>query len=134
MNLSIFFSLFFLMMGWAEPSNKVERAQLGREFTFKVGEQAVIKEAGLKISFSAVTEDSRCPKGVDCIWAGNGKLILKVSAGGGKATPIELNTNVEPKQGRFHGYDIKLVSLNPYPQKDVVIKHNAYAATLVVSK
>lgn len=134
MNLSLFFLLFLLMTGWAGPSEKVERARLGQEFTIKVGEQAVIPEAGLKISFSAVAEDSRCPKGVDCIWAGNGKISIKVSAGGGKATPVELNTNLAPKQLRFHGYDIKLVALNPYPQKDVVIKRGSYTATLLVSR
>lgn len=134
MNLSLFLLFFFLMTGWAGPSNKVERAQLGREFTFKVGEQAVIKEARLKISFSAVVEDSRCPKGVDCIWAGNGKITLKVSAGGQKASSIELSTNLEPRELRFHGYNIKLVRLDPYPQKDVVIKRGSYTATLLVRR
>jgi hypothetical protein len=134
MNLSLLLLFFLLMTGWAGPSNKVERAQLGHEFKLKVGGQSLIKEAGLKISFSAVVEDSRCPKGVDCIWAGNGKIMLKVSVGGGKATPLELSTNLEPRQASFHGYTIKLLSLDPYPQKDVPIKRGAYAVTLLVSR
>jgi hypothetical protein len=134
MNLFVSFFLFFLMTGWTEPSHKVKRVQLGREFTLKVGEQVIVKDAGLKISFSLVKDDSRCPKGVTCVWAGNGRVVLKVSRETGKAAEVELNTNVEPKQHRFQNYDIKLVGLNPYPQKDVPIKRSQYVATLVVNK
>jgi hypothetical protein len=134
MNLFVSFLLLFLMTGWTEPSAKVKRAQLGREFTLRAGEQVLIKEAGLKISFSLVGEDSRCPKGVNCIWAGNGKVVLKVSRGSAKPVDVELNTNVEPKAHRFQDYDIKLVGLSPYPQKDVIIKRSQYVVTLIVSK
>jgi hypothetical protein len=99
-----------------------------------VGEQVSIKEAGLKISFSLVKEDSRCPKGVNCIWAGNGKILLKVSKGRGQAASVELNTGIEPQHHRFQDYDIKLVGLDPYPEQDVTIKRGQYVATLMVSK
>lgn len=134
MNLFVSFLLFFMMAGWAEPSHREKRVQLGREFTLKVGEQVVIKEAGLKISFSEVAEDSRCPTGVKCIWAGNGRVVVNVSQSGKKAAAVELNTGVEPKQHHFQGYDIKLVGLNPYPQNDVKLKRSDYAATFIVSK
>jgi hypothetical protein len=134
MNLVVSFFLFLLMTGWSMPSHKVKRAALGQEFTLRVGEQVQIKETGLKISFSAVTEDSRCPKGVDCIWAGNGKVVVQINVGRAKSAEIEVNTNVEPKQSRFQEYSIKLVSLNPYPHKDVKIKRSDYVVTLVVNK
>jgi hypothetical protein len=134
MNLFVPFLLFFLMVASAEPSHREKRAQLDREFTLKVGEQVFIKEAGLKISFSEVAEDSRCPKGVQCIWAGNGRVVLQVSQSGKKAAAVELNTGVEPKQHRFQDYDIKLVGLNPYPQNDVKLNRSDYAATFIVSK
>lgn len=134
MKLLFSFLLFFSMAASAEPSHREKRVQLGREFTLKVGEQVVIKEAGLKISLAEVAEDSRCPKGVDCIWAGNGRVVVHVSKNGKKAASLELNTGVEPKQHRFLNYDIKLVSLNPYPQKDVKLNRSDYAATFIVSK
>ena len=133
MNLAVSFLLFFLMTGWFVPSHKVKRAALGQEFTLRVGEQVLIKETGLKISFSQV-EDSRCPKGVTCIWAGNGKVVVQVNEGKAKPIDVELNTMVEPKQNRFQQYSIKLVSLNPYPQKDVKINRSDYVATLVINK
>lgn len=133
MNLFVSFLMFFSMIGWAEPPRKAKRAALGQEFTLKVGQQVTIEETGLHISFTAVTEDSRCPKGVDCIWAGNGKIIIKVK-GQGKPTELELNTGRGPKEQHFRGYDIKLVQLNPYPESKSPIKHGSYAVTLVVSK
>ncbi len=135
MNLFVSVMFLLLMTSWAaDPSNKVKRAELGREFTLKVGEQVSIKEAGLKISFSLVKEDSRCPKGVNCIWAGNGKILLKISKGRGQAANLELNTGIEPRQQRFQDYDIKLVGLDPYPEQNVAIKRGQYVATLLVSK
>ncbi|MDX6695772.1 MAG: hypothetical protein QOF02_3375 [Blastocatellia bacterium] len=133
MNLLLSILLFFSMAGWAEPPRKEKRAQLGQEFTLKVGEQVAIREAGLTISFSTVAEDSRCPKGVDCIWAGNGRVVVQVSKGHRKAAAVELNTGIAPKEQRFQDYEIKLVSLNPYPQKDVNVKRSDYTATFIVS-
>jgi hypothetical protein len=134
MNLFVSLFLFFSMTVWSEPPNKVKRVSLDKEFTIRVGEQVVIQEAGLKISFSAVKEDSRCPTGVNCIWAGNGKIIVHVSKTGRKAADIELNTGVEPKHQSYREYDIKLVGLNPYPKKDVKTNRGDYVATIVVSK
>jgi hypothetical protein len=134
MNLAVTFFLLFFMTGWSVPSPKVKRAALGQEFKLRVGEQVLIKETGLKISFQSVAEDSRCPKSVDCIWAGNGKVVVHVSGNRRKAADVELNTGLDPKEKRFQGYDIKLVSLDPYPEKPGKIKSSDYVLTLVVNK
>lgn len=134
--IALLVSLFLmpLMNISAEPPRKVRRASLGQEFKLRVGERVVIKEAGLNITFSAVAEDSRCPTGVNCIWAGNGRIVVQVSKGRKKAD-VQLNTGIEPKEGRFHDYAVKLVELNPYPHKDSIpIKRGRYVATLMVSK
>jgi hypothetical protein len=116
------------------PAQGQIAAALGEEFTLRVGELVLIKEACLKISFSRVAEDSRCPKGVVCVWAGNGKIVVKANGGKGMPVDVELNTTVEPKQSRFQKYSIKLVGLHPYPQKDVKIKRSDYVAALVINK
>jgi len=114
--------------------SRVKEAVLNQEFELKLGQQVLIENERLKISFIGVTEDSRCPEGVQCVWAGNGKVVLRLSKVRKRATMMKLNTGVDPKQNAYQGYDVKLVSLNPYPKKDVKIKIREYVVTLVVSK
>jgi hypothetical protein len=128
------FLLFFAATTAPQPASLTKEARLDQEFEIKLGQEVWIKREGLKISFSNVTEDSRCPTGVDCIWAGNGKVMLKLSKARKRAAWMNLNTGVDPKQDDYRGYEIKLVSLNPYPKKDTKIKKRDYVATLVVSR
>jgi hypothetical protein len=132
MKLAILSLLLVFTTALSQASSDVKQVASNQEFEIKVGEKVSVE--GLKLSFTAVAEDSRCPKGVDCIWAGNGKIILKVSKAGRRASSINLNTGIEPKHKLYYGYDIKLVSLNPYPQKGEKIKRGDYVATLVVNR
>jgi hypothetical protein len=132
MKLAILSLLLVFTTALSQASSDVKQVASNQEFEIKVGERVSVE--GLKLSFTAVAEDSRCPKGVDCIWAGNGKIILKVSKAGRRASSINLNTGIEPKHKLYYGYDIKLVSLNPYPQKGEKIKRGDYVATLVVNR
>lgn len=111
-----------------------QKAKLDSEFSLKAGSETLVTEAGLKIKFGTVVEDSRCPEGVDCIWAGNGKITVTLKKGRHKAASFELNTMMEPKGITYQGYEIKLVKLDPYPKHDVTAKKSDYVATLVVSK
>ena len=130
------FSLLFIFttIVWPQPLSGGKEVALNQEFEIKVGERVSIKEEGLKVSFASVAEDSRCPEGVQCIWAGNVKIVLRLSKTGRRAAAMRLNTNLEPTQDDYRGYDVKLVSVNPHPKKDVRIKKKEYVATLIVSK
>ena len=131
---AIFSLLFIFTTVWPQPVTGGKEVGLNQEFEIKVGERVSIKKEGLKVSFTLVAEDSRCPKGVTCVWAGNARVVLRVSKARRRAATLELNTGLEPKQEDYRGYDVKLVSLNPYPKKDVGIKKKDYVATLIVSR
>lgn len=131
---SAIISFLFLFAATTASPPVTKEAALDQEFEIKLGQQVSIKKEGLKISFSNVSEDSRCPTGVDCIWAGNGKVVLKLSKARKRAAWMTLNTGVDPKQDDYREYDVKLVNLNPYPKKDSKIKKRDYVATLVVSR
>jgi hypothetical protein len=127
--------LFIFTSALAQPAESVPKeAALGQEFEIRIGQQVSIKREGLQVSFTTVAEDSRCPEGVKCIWAGNGKIVLRLSKARKRASLIRLNTTLDPKQDDYRGYDVKLVSLSPYPKKDTPIKRKEYVATLVVSR
>jgi len=99
----------------------------------RVGQEVSV--AGkLKIKFVAVREDSRCPEGVQCIWAGSARLALRLSRAGAKAATVELNTGVEPREITYANHTIKLTGLAPRPTQDQPPKSRAYVATFAVSK
>ncbi|HKR02660.1 MAG TPA: hypothetical protein VJT09_18420 [Pyrinomonadaceae bacterium] len=118
----------------ATPAVKVKRVALDQEFEIRVGEDARVGDEGLMISFSRVAEDSRCPQGVECIWAGNARVALRLTRGRSRAAWLNLNTGVEPKESAYRGYQVKLVKLNPYPKKGRGIRKRDYVATLMISR
>ena len=136
MTSAIFSLLLVFTAALAEPASgsASKEAALGEEFQIRIGQQVSIKREGLKVIFTSVAEDSRCPEGVQCIWMGNGKIVLRLNKARRRANVMRLNTTVDPKQDDYLGYEVKLVSLSPYPKENMPIKRKQYVATLVVSR
>ncbi len=134
MKRSVFFAVLLLTFASiaAQPGKRV--IVLEQEFKLKIGEGAKAPGEGLKVEFDSVAEDSRCPKGVNCVWAGNAKIILKVKKDTGKPANVELNTNINPKTSRYLEYELRLKELKPYPESNATIKSSDYEVTLTVHK
>ncbi|MDQ3181558.1 MAG: hypothetical protein M3Q33_13685 [Acidobacteriota bacterium] len=110
------------------------KGQTTQQFKLQVNEQKTITKDKLKIRFISVIEDSRCPEGTNCVWAGNAKVHLKLKKRNGAWEIFELNTNLEKKEIRFGGYAIKIVELTPTPKSNVRINRNGYVATFSITK
>ena len=55
-------------------------AQDEKSFVVGIGKEADFSGKRVtKVKFLEVTEDSRCPEGVDCFWAGNARLKIELS-------------------------------------------------------
>lgn len=106
---------------------------LGQPFELRVGRTATVAGEGLTVSFQAVPSDSRCPTGVQCVWAGNA-VVQVVLSKDGKAFGAELNTSMEPTSVDYLNYNVALVSLAPYPSSTSPIAQSQYRATFVVTK
>jgi hypothetical protein len=115
-----------------------KKIMLDKNFVLSVGQEVSTPDGKLKIKFVSVPEDSRCPTGVDCIWAGNARVVLQVSQTRGKLVTLELNTNprdaADAAEGNYGHYRIKLVGVAPYPVAEQTIAPRSYTTTLVVSK
>lgn len=134
MKLAIISLIIALNTGPCPPAADGRNASMNQEFQIRVGESVSMEKNSLKLTFNEVAEDSRCPENVNCVWAGNGKIVLAVSVRGRTPGKINLNTMLEPKLESVEGYEIKLVKLDPYPKGSTTIKKDQYVATLVVSK
>lgn len=103
--------------------------KLGEQFDLKLGQQVTVQNEGLTIKFKTVVNDSRCPEGAQCIWAGNAKVTIVVSE-----IDIALNTNSDPKQTPYSNYTLRLITLSPYPKLNQKINPQDYVAKLIVTK
>jgi hypothetical protein len=134
MKINALFLLLAALAGAAPNTLAKTKAQLNEEFRIKVGQQVTIKK--LSIKFSAVNSESRCPTGVQCIWAGNAAIAVEIAKKNKKPVPATLNTNtgVQPNELDYKGYKIKLVGLNPYPKINETIDEKDYEVTLIVTR
>lgn len=109
---------------------------LNQQITVKVGQEVSIPEEGLTLALQSVSEDSRCPEDVVCIWEGNAKVSINITKTGQPSTIIELNTSpaVGPAEETFQTYTVKLTSLAPNNKSGQTINSSDYIASLLVTK
>ncbi len=110
------------------------QSQTTQQLMLAVTKQKTVTKDKLTVKFVSVIEDSRCPIGVDCIWAGNAKVQIKVINRKGVSKTFELNTNLAPQTVKFEGYEIKLGALTPHPKADTPTDPNGYTATFSLTK
>jgi len=127
---NIFLGLILtLMFGGVITAN----AQTTQQVSVRLNKQAKASRSKLTIKFVAV-EDSRCPQDVNCVWAGNAKVTVKVTNRRGESKTFDLNTNLDAKSVKFDGYEIKLGNVTPYPRSNVRINPSGYTASFTVTK
>lgn len=84
----------------------------------KEGENKFLKEYEMNVTFKRITEDSRCPKDVQCIWQGNAMAEVELMGIYTRPTTITLSTMNEANKGfvktqTFNGYLISLIEVSP---------------------
>lgn len=98
-------------------SNNLKQRQLGDTITLQKGDTAMFGQQHFKIIFTKMISDSRCPKGVVCIWAGDAQGEFKFISNSTSET-FDLSTGGQPTATHsiiIEGYTIKLVDYLPYP-------------------
>lgn len=97
------------------PGPDPEIRVLPANLILKLGQARTVQ--GSVIRFSQVRNDSRCPRDVQCVWAGNAELAITVgpAVGAGPSQLVVLNTGVDPRSGVGLGVQLTLVSLSPEP-------------------
>lgn len=126
LTLAIALFLIFSMTAFGQTRSK-------ETFTLGVGKQKTAKKSRLKIKFIEVIEDSRCPIGVDCIWAGNAKIKVQIT-GSKRSQIFEFNTNLGPKGDIFDGWAITIENLTPYPHADKSIDPKSYKVKFTIAR
>ncbi|MSR22573.1 MAG: hypothetical protein EXR92_03365 [Gemmatimonadetes bacterium] len=100
--------------------------------TLRLGQIVQIAGGPLRIRFEGVTSDSRCPTNVVCVWEGDATVHLRVAAGEGEGSAVELHTSLDPRSHVTAGYRITLEELGPAPQSGAPISQAGYSAGIRV--
>jgi hypothetical protein len=110
-------------------------ADLNKEFSLSVGQQAYIKGEDLELRFIDVLEDSRCPKGVECFWAGRASCEVGLTLAGSSYNMILSETGLTDTyfRSKAQGYEFTY-HLTPYPEAEKEIAKDEYRLHLIVTK
>ena len=113
---------------------------LGETFELELNKTAEVEGEKLGITFSK-KQDSRCPLEVNCIQAGKATATLQlISKGGTEEVKLEVKGLCHKEDGSCGesktagGYNIKLISINPYPGSEGAHNNESVKAKLVISK
>lgn len=114
-------------------SSAVVAPSIGEPFSLAVGESASVKGANLSLTFTAVTQDSRCPKDANCIVAGEAIVVLEALSGDART---DLSFKVPPDGGDAKGLEeltITITELDPQTESGKRIEPASYVAKVVVA-
>jgi len=107
---------------------------LPAEVRLHLGQSVLFPREGYTITFEQVTEDSRCPIGVVCVWAGDGAARLSLKDQAGAVNNDTLHTTLDPRWIQFQVLTVRLKGLDPYPVFDEPLDSSLYVVTLEVGR
>lgn len=120
--------------GCAGGQEAAIEAGLDETFRLLIGEEAVITDETIKIRFEEVIEDSRCPRSVECVWAGQARytLLFNLDDDSERAVLTEPGAYGQSQIGILD-YEVK-ASLEPYPEVPDDINEGDYRLRMTVSR
>jgi len=109
--------IFFLLVLSAAMAISQEKKATAPQIAIKIPLGETVMIDGVNIEFVAVLEDSRCPKDVTCVWAGQAKVKLIISGEGFATKNFEIIVGKKNKTdlGVVNGFTLKALALAPYP-------------------
>jgi hypothetical protein len=116
------------------PLSATQSVAIGESFALKIGQSVMFAGEGLELAFETVVSDSRCPRGVQCIRAGEATIRIAVEKAPNARASIELRTTPSESEASYSPYSIRLLNVNPYPDANRRIQPEEYEATLVVTR
>ncbi|MEG1591571.1 hypothetical protein [Chryseobacterium sp.] len=84
------------------------------------GENKFLPEFQMNVTFKGIAEDSRCPEGTQCVWAG--VAVANIEFMSTTSRPMILQFSTAEVKGKdyhktqsFNGYTISLKEITPHP-------------------
>jgi hypothetical protein len=104
----------------------------GEPFEVKAGDTRRLADDTLSVRFDRVTEDSRCPVGVQCVWEGDAVVQLTLERPPATAEARVLHTSQRfERETEYAGLIVRLVDLQPEPREGATIAPEDYRVKLI---
>jgi len=128
------FTLIFLCFAFTSIAAQEDKPT-APQIAIRIDLDETIVTRDMSIHFMEVLEDSRCPEGVVCVWAGQARVKLRISGPELEEQEVELTLGITNRVDVIYKGDsfvLKAADLAPYPtSKD---KGNRKYTLLVVDK
>lgn len=106
----------------------------GEEVILRIGQSVSVEGEDLKVTFSGVSGDSRCPADAICIWAGEVTCLMEIKQDGEKTSTEFVYPGLTGDYSQLtykeHTYSFKV---QPYPYSDKEISDSEYRLFLIVN-
>lgn len=141
-NYVITFLLLVILSSSTCHKDSLTCGELGDVFQMNYGEQCTMDNGNLTFQFFEVS-DSRCPYSVQCVWAGQGEVTLKLETkkvgidteDGPQTLVLQLpGLSDESVRDTFGNYVFELQELSPYPKEGVEVRKSEYVAKMKIDK
>ena len=107
---------------------------LGDTVTVAFDQTVVNDNENIRLRFSKLISEERCPLEFECFWEGNAEVQFEFFSDGQKSV-FSLNTfSGYTRDTTITSYNIKMIGLRPWPYSNEYLFPGLYRAQIMVSK
>ncbi len=101
----------------------------------RMSETRRLESLDLTVTIEAVVEDSRCPEGEACLWAGDAAVAVVLTGATSPSTRVVLHTNLPSgRETTYQGVRVRLIEVAPRPTAGERPRAEQYRITLSFTK
>lgn len=108
--------------------------ELEQPFTLKPGDAVLVGPERVEVGFKQVVSDSRCPRDVQCIQAGEAVVLAEVMRSGKARLLVHVKTTPNDASAAVGGFVLTLTNLLPIPLASRPPRPSEYRATFVLRR
>ncbi len=113
----------------------IEAKPLGAPFVLTLDEAVRLADSGWMLRFEGISDDSRCPVDVVCIWAGEVTAQFSTSDSDGVATQLEVTLGPRTIPTTLFGaLSLTLLAVSPEPRSSTSIAAADYVVEVTVEQ
>jgi hypothetical protein len=131
------FAAVAMLSGCPKSTPKNVQFKFGSHFSLAPGQTIVSEDNDLSVTFDQVSGDSRCPKGVQCVWAGRADAVFTLSVEGAEEVVTLSSGSLSQggmSQTTFKDYTVMLEAIGPEKTANNEIVQKDYRVTLKVEQ